>query len=137
MKLPSLFRIFGKKAVKRPAKRPVKKSSRKGESELAVQLELVVSKKREAERKAAELQREIDGIPLKLKQLEEAEKRRMRERAERTPTIQGLGRPVQRLHTVAEGVGLTRAQRRALRNRFLILSVALAVVLFFLWRAVR
>lgn len=129
MKFPSLFKKSGK--------RPAKKSSRRGNSELAVQLELAVSKKREAERKAAELQRQIDEVPRKIKRLEEEERRRMRERAEMSPTIHGLGRPAQRIHSVAREVRLTRAQRRALRNRLLILCAAFAAVLWLLWKAVR
>lgn len=129
MKLPSQFRSF--------SKRPAGKSSRKGKSDLAIQLELAVNRKREIERRAAEIQRTIDGVPRKLRQLEEAERRRMRERAQKTPTIEGLGRPAQRLHAVSGEVRLTRVQRRALRNRLLILCAAFAVVLFFLWRAVR
>lgn len=128
MKFLSFFGKAGKRVDSKPP--------RKGKSELAVQLELAVSKKREAERKAAELQREIDEVPRKLKQLEEAEMRKRRERAEKTPTIQGLGRPAQRLHSVAGEVRLTRAQRRTLRNRFLMLCAAFAVVLFILWRTV-
>lgn len=129
MKFLSLFRKTGKRAASKPP--------RKGKSELAIQLELAVSKKREAERKAAELQRQIDDIPKKIKEREEEKWRKIRDRAARTPTIRGLGRPVHRLRTVSEGVNLTRIQQRALRNRFLILCALLAVVLFILWRTVR
>ena len=129
VKFPSLFR----KAGKRPAKKPF----RRGKSELDVQLEQVVRSKREAERKAAELQREIDVIPGKIKRLEEHQRRAIHDRAVRTPTVQGLGRPVQKLHSVADGFRLTRTQNRNLRNRLLILCAVFAGVLIVLWRTVR
>jgi hypothetical protein len=130
MKFLSLFR---KKVPARPARRP----SRKVKSELAVQLELTVSQKREAERKASDLQREIEAIPQKIRKLEEEQQRKIKERAIRTPTMQGLGRPVHKLHAVSERVKLTRAQERILRNRLIMLCALFAVVLFILWRTVR
>jgi hypothetical protein len=129
VKFPSLFRKTGKRLAKKPFRRR--------KSELDVQLEHVVRSKREAERKAAELQREIDGIPGKLKRLEEHRRRTIRDRAVRTPTILGLGRPIQKLHSISEGVRLTRTQKRILRNRLLILCAAFAGVLMIFWRVVR
>jgi Flp pilus assembly protein TadB len=123
------FGIFGKLAPKKPA--------RKGKSELAIQLELAVRQKREAERKAAELQREIEAIPQKIRKLEKEQQRKIKERASRMPTMQGLGRPVHKLHSVSERVKLTRAQERILRNRLIMLCALFAVVLLVLWRSVR
>jgi hypothetical protein len=124
-----LFRKAGKRSAKKPFRR--------GKTELDVQLEHVVRSKREAERKAAELQREIDVIPGKIKKLEEHQRRVIHDRAVRTPTVQGLGRPVQKLHSVADGFRLTRTQNRNLRNRLLILCAAFAGILFILWKVVR
>jgi Tfp pilus assembly protein PilF len=123
------FGIFGKRAPKKPA------SKRK--SELTVQLELAVRQKRDAERKAAELQREIEANPQKIRKLEEEQQRKIKERASRMPTMQGLGRPVHKLHAVSERVKLTRAQERILRSRLIMLCALFAVVLLVLWRSVR
>ena len=79
------------------------------------------------ERKAAALQREID----------EDERRRIKERAEKSPSIQGLDLPVHKLHVSPAGVKLTRAQQRVLLNRFLVLCTILAGMIFFLWKAIR
>ena len=40
---------------------------------------------------AAKLQREIDDIPMKLKKLEEDERRKIKDRARKSPTIRGWG----------------------------------------------
>jgi hypothetical protein len=129
VKFPSLFRKTGK--------HPAKKPSRKWKTDLDIQLEHVVRSKREAERKAAELQREIDVIPGKIKRLEEHQRRAIHDRAVRTPTVQGLGRPVQKLHSVTDSFRLTRTQNRNLRNRLLILCAVFAGALIILWRTVR
>lgn len=128
MHLKFPFAIFAKRAPKKPV--------RQGRSELAVQLELTERQKREADRKAAELQREIDGIPGKIRKLEEEQRRKIRERARRTPTMQGLGRPY-KLHSEPQGGKLTRAQQRILRNRFIMLCALFAMILVALWRAVK
>ena len=127
----SFFFFFRKTSPPAAKKRP-----RKGKSDLAVQLELTTKQKREAERKAAQLQREIDEVPKKLKELEEAEKRKMQDRAKKSPTIHGLGRPVQQKLEVS-AVRMTGAQRRAMRIQFALLCIALAAVLLILWRVAR
>jgi len=127
----SLLSFFRKKSLPVPKKRP-----RRGKSDLEEQLELALSKKREAERMAAKLQREIDEVPKKLKQLEEDERRRIKDRAARTPTIQGLGRPY-KLQVTDAGARLTRAQQRAMRNRLFLLFMTLAGILFLLWKSIR
>lgn len=127
----SFFSFFRKTSPPAAKKRP-----RKGKSDLVVQLELTNKHKQEAERKAAELQREIDEVPKKLKELEEAEKRKMQDRAKKSPTIHGFGRPVQQKLKVT-AVRLTGAQRRAMRIQFALLCIALAGVLLILWRVAR
>jgi len=128
----SLLSFFRKKSLPAPKKRP-----RRGKSDLEEQLELALSKKREAERMAAKLQREIDEVPKKLKKLEEDERRRIKDRARKTPTLQGLGRPVHKLYVADVGVKLTRAQQRVMRNRLILLCIGFAVILFLLWKSIR
>ncbi len=113
------------------------KRPRGGKSDLEQQLEFALIKKREAEKKAAELRRQIEEVPKKLKKIEEDKMRRIRERAARTPTIRGMDRPVRKLHATQVGVKLTRVEQRMLLNKFLILCIVLVVMLFFLWKAAR
>jgi Flp pilus assembly protein TadB len=128
----NLISFVQKKSVPGTKKRP-----RSRKSELEEQLELARSKKREAERMAAKLQREIDEVPMKLKKLEEDERRKIKERAKKSPTIQGLGRPTHRLQVTDGALKLTRGQRRAMRNRLILLCVGFAVILFILWKSIR
>ncbi len=128
----SFFSLFRKGSDPLLMKRP-----RGGKSDLEQQLEFALIKKREAEKKAAELRRQIDEVPKKLKKMEEEEMRRIRDRAARTPTILGLNRPVRKLHASPHGMKLTRVQQRMLLNKFFILCIVLAGMLFFLWKAVR
>ena len=96
---------------------------------------MAVSRKRDMDRKVAEIQRQIDDIPRQIKRREEMEKKRMKERAANTPTIRDPGHPVHRLKALPAGAKATRAEQRILLNRFLILCAVLGVMLFLLWRA--
>lgn len=129
--------IFSQIFLRKKSAPTSRKRPRRVKSELEVQLELTLSKQREAARKAAELQREIDEVPKKLKRLEENERRRISDRASKTPTMREPGRPRSKLHSVTEGVPMTRAQKRMLRNRLMLLSAVLVGFLFLLWRTVR
>lgn len=132
------FLPFSRKTPKKEALRKPSRNARGNEkSELTMELERVRKEKEQADRKAAEIQAQIDDIPRKIKKHEEEERRKIRDRATKTPTMQGLGRPVHKLNAVVRGVKLTRGQQRVLRNRFLMLCALLAAVLFFLWRTVR
>jgi len=115
----------------------LKKRPQRVKSELEQQLELALSKKREAERKAAELQREIDDIPRKLKKLEDDERRRIKDRAAKTPTMQGLSRPAHKLQVAGAGLKLTRTQQRVMKNRFILLCIVFAAILLLLWKSIR
>lgn len=128
------FSPFSRKPTKKPPGRP---SSSKRKSDLEVQLELTSSQKREVERKAAEMQKKIDEIPRRIKRLKDEERRKIKQRAVRTPTMKGVGSSFYKLPVVHAGVKLTRSQRRILRNRLILLSAVLMAVLVLLWKTVR
>jgi hypothetical protein len=128
------FSPFSRKPTKKP---PGRSSSSKRKSDLEVQLELTSSQKREVERKAAEMQRKIEEIPRRIKRLKDEERRKIKQRAVRTPTMKGVGSSFYKLPVVHAGVKLTRSQRRILRNRLILLSAVLMAVLVLLWKTVR
>lgn len=106
-------------------------------SDLELELERVRREKEEAERQAERIKQSMDSIPGKIKRIEEEKRRRMRDRAVKTPTIRNLGRPSFKLNSISSGLRLTRSQRRVLRNRLLMLCAAFGLVLLIFWRVVR
>jgi hypothetical protein len=128
------FFPFSRKPAKKASGKP---SSGRKKSELAEQLDMAVSRKRDMDRKVAEIQRQIDEIPRQIKRREELEKQRIKRLAATTPTIRDPGRPVHRLKVLPSGGKKTRAEQRILLNRFLILCAVLGVMLVLLLKAVR
>lgn len=133
--LPMNFFPFSRK--KKAVRKPARKSSTKRNTELAQELEKVRKHKEEADRRAAEIQARIDDVPKQIKRREDLELQRIKERAKRTRTMQGFDRMPQRVRSSVAGVKLTRAQQRAVMNKFLLLCALLAGMLYFLWKAAR
>lgn len=132
------FFPFSRKTPKKEAlRKPSRKSRGNEKSELTIELERVRKQKEEADRKAAEIQARIDDVPKQIKRREELELQRIKERAKRTRTMQGFDRTPQRVRSSVAGVKLTRAQQRAVMNKFLLLCALLVGMLYFLWKAAR
>ena len=106
-------------------------------SDLEMQLELASDRKREVEREAAEVERKIREIPDRIQRIKDEERRRIQQRAVKTPTMRGVGSSFKKLHVANGAMKLTRAQRRILRNRFIILCTVLVAGLVILWKTVR
>ena len=131
------FFPFSPKPKKRAIRKPSRKARGNEKSELTMELERVRRQKEEADRKAAEIQARIDDIPNQMKQREERERQRIRDRAKRTKTISEFDRTPHKVRSSTLGVKLTRAQQRAVMNKFLLLCALLVGMLYFLWKAAR
>lgn len=132
------FFPFSRKTPKKVAPRKLSRKSRGNEkSELTMELERVRKQKEEADRKAAEIQARIDDVPKQLKRREELELQKIRDRAKRTKTIREFERKPRKIHSSVAGVKMTRAQQRAVMNKFLLLCALLVGMLYFLWKAAR
>ena len=100
-------------------------------------MERVRKQKEEADRKAAEIQTRIDDVPKQLKRREEKALQIIKERAKTNQTMQGFDRIPHKVRSSVAGVKLTRAQQRAVLNKFLLLCALLEGMLYFLWKAMR
>jgi hypothetical protein len=130
------FFPFSRSPKKGAVRKPSRKSGGRQKSELDLELERVRRDKEEAHRKAAEIQARIDDIPRQVKRREEKDLQRIRDRAKRTKTM-GFDRTPQKVRSVVDGARMTRGQKRAVMNRFLLLCALFVGMLYCLWKAVR
>ena len=106
-------------------------------SDLALKLDAIKRQEQKIREKADKAKRKVEDIPKILEERKRREQAVIRDRARNSKTLRGLDKHTYKLPATTASRRMTLGQQRAMLTRFLILCAALAILLVFLWRAVR